>query len=700
MNAASDRKPAVEPGDANLYINREFSLMEFNRRVLAMAADESVPPLERLRFLTISCSNMDEFFEIRVSGVKQQIAAGVSTTGPDEVRPQDMLARIHETTRGIVAEQYRVFNDVLLPKLAESGIRILRRTEWNEAQAAWAADYFKREVQPLLTPIGLDPAHPFPNVLNKILNFVVVMEGPDAFARHSGVSIVQAPRLLPRVIRMPREVSAGPHDFVLLSAVIHHNIGELFPRMDVKGAYQFRVTRNSDLFVDEEEVEDLAEALRFELPRRNFGAAVRLEVAENCPAEIASMLLDHFELGSDDLYQVNGPVNLNRLMKLHEMVDRPDLKYPPYSPGVPKELAAGADLFEVLRSRDVLLHHPFQSFGPVLDFIRKATSDPNVVAIMGTLYRTGAVSEVTDALIEAARAGKEVTACVELRARFDEAANIDLATRLQNAGAQVVYGVVGYKTHSKMMLLLRREEGRLRRYVHLGTGNYHTGTARAYTDLSLMTANEDICADVHKLFRELTSPGETPGMKQIFHSPFTLNAMIIERINEQAELARQGKASLIRAKMNSLSDPGVIKALYLASIAGVPVDLVVRGVCCLRPGIQGVSETIRVRSIVGRFLEHSRVFSFGPNGEYTYASSADWMQRNLHRRVEVCFPILDPALKSRVIEECLDIPLSDNVQAWLLQSDGTWVRRSPGDEGRRAAQEILASRLSGTGGTA
>ena len=700
MNAASDRKPAVEAGDANLYINREFSLMEFNRRVLAMAADESVPLLERLRFLTISCSNMDEFFEVRVSGVKQQAAAGVEVSGPDEVRPLDMLARVHDVSRGIVNEQYRVFNDVLIPQLADNGIRILRRTEWTPEQAAWATDYFRREVQPLLTPIGLDPAHPFPNVLNKILNFVVLMEGPDAFARDSGVSVVQAPRLLPRVIRIPREVTSGAFDYVLLSAVIHANIGELFPRMIVKGAYQFRVTRNSDLFVDEEEIEDLAEALRFELPRRNYGAAVRLEVAENCPAEIASMLLDHFHLGPEDLYQVNGPVNLNRLMKLHEMADRPDLKYPPFQSGIPKELTGGAELFDVLRSRDVLLHHPFQSFGPVLEFIRKAASDPNVVAIMGTLYRTGVHSEVTEALIDAARAGKEVTACVELRARFDEAANIDLATRLQNAGAQVVYGVVGYKTHAKMMLVLRREEGRLKRYVHLGTGNYHTGTARAYTDVSLMTSNEEICADVHKLFRELTSPGETPGMKHLYHSPFTLNDMVVRSINEQAELARKGRPCRIRAKMNSLSDPGVIKALYLASIAGVPIDLIIRGVCCLRPGVPGVSENIRVRSIIGRYLEHSRIYCFGPNDDVVYGSSADWMQRNLHRRVETCFPILDPTLKARVIEECLDIPLSDNVQAWLLQSDGTWERCLPGEDVRRSAQETLAARLGSTGGIA
>ncbi len=687
-------------GSSNLYINRELSLLEFNRRVLAQAADEAVPLMERMRFLTISCNNLDEFFEIRASGVKQQAAAGVKAASPDDLRPQDLLAQIHATTHAFVAEQYRLFNDVLLPALSQGGIRILRRTEWTPEQAAWVRDYFLREVQPLLTPIGLDPAHPFPNVLNKILNFMVTLQGKDAFSRHSDIGVVQAPRLLPRVIRLPREVSGAQFDFVLLSAVIHANIGDLFPGMEVTGAYQFRVTRNSDLWVDEEEVEDLLDALRYELPRRHYGAAVRLEVADNCPPEISRMLLDHFELGDESLYRVNGPVNLNRLMALYDLVDRPDLKYPRNQPTVPREVSGAADIFDAIRQRDILLHHPYQSFSPVLDFLRQAKSDPSVVAVMGTLYRTGAHSEVTEAIFEAARAGKEVTAVIELRARFDEAANIDLATRLQSAGAQVVYGVVGYKTHAKMMMIVRREDGRLRRYLHLGTGNYHTGTARAYTDLSLFTCNEDLTQDAHRLFRQLTGPGEKPQLKRLFHSPFTLNDEVIGRINEQAELARQGKPSRIRAKMNSLSDPGVIKALYLASIAGVPIDLVVRGVCCLRPGIPGISETIRVRSIVGRFLEHSRVYSFGPEGEVTYAASADWMQRNLHRRVETCFPILDPGLKARVLEECLDIPLSDNVQAWQLRADGNWERCAPGDEPRRAAQEILALRHGSAGGAA
>ena len=686
---------AMDLSNAGLYINRELSLLEFNRRVLAQASDPAVPLLERLRFLTITCNNMDEFFEIRASGVKQQAEAGVNAVGPDGMSPRELLEHISRISREIMTEQYRIFNDVLSPQLAASGVRILRRADWTQPQAAWVRTFFLREVFPLLTPIGLDPSHPFPNVLNKILNFMVVLEGNDSFSRKSGTAVVQAPRLVPRLIRLPAEIAQVPHEYVLLSAVIHANVADLFPGMEVKGCYQFRVTRNSDLWVEEEEIEDLLDAVRFELPRRHYGAAVRLEVAENCPPEIARMLLDHFQLQDEDLHQVNGPVNLNRLMALYELVDRPELKYPSYKPALPRELAPGTDLFTVIRRGDVLLHHPYQSFTPVLDLVRQAAVDPAVVAIKGTLYRTGAHSEIVDALYDAARAGKEVTAVVELRARFDEAANIDLATRLQSAGAHVVYGVVGYKTHSKMMLIVRREEGQLHRYVHLGTGNYHTGTARAYSDLGLMTCSEAICDDVHRIFRQLTGLGETPRLNLLFHSPFTLNDEILARINEQAENARQGRPARIRAKMNALSDPGVIRALYLASIAGVPIELLVRGVCCLRPGVPGVSDTIRVRSIIGRFLEHSRVFSFGPAGEVTYAASADWMQRNLFRRVETCFPIVDEALRARVIEECLDIPLSDNIQAWELQPDGTWVRLRPGDEAPRPAQDVLMARLGG-----
>ncbi|MBX3458706.1 MAG: polyphosphate kinase 1 [Planctomycetes bacterium] len=696
LDAASASSRAEAP-DRKLFINRELSLLDFNRRVLEQAADESVPLLERLRFLTISSSNLDEFFEIRVANIKEQAAAGVQSLGPEDVRPEDLVHLIHEKARELVTEQYRVFNDLLLPALADKGVRILRRTEWSQAVNDWVGDWFNREVQPLLTPVGLDPAHPFPNVLNRILNFFVQLEGKDAFSRNIGVAIVQTPRLLPRVLKLPPAVSGGAQDFVLLSAAIHANIGTLFPSMEVKGCWQFRVTRNSDLWLDEEEVEDLAEALRYELPHRNYGDAVRLEVADNCPPEVASRLLDHFNLTPDDLYRVNGPVNLNRLVLLYNLADLPELKYPPHTPSLPPRIGKADELYETLRKGDVLLHHPYQSFSPVLDFIQRASVDPAVVAVMVTLYRTGDRSQITDALFNAARAGKEVTAVIELRARFDEAANINLAQHLQSAGVQVMYGVVGYKTHAKMMLVLRREEGGLRRYVHLGTGNYHTTTARFYTDIGLLTTNEEICTDVHRLFRELMAPGEAPTMKHLHYSPFTLNTMVIERIHEQAELARLGKPSRIRAKMNALADPGVIQALYAASQAGVPIDLVVRGVCCLRPGVPGVSENIRVISIVGRWLEHSRVYSFGPSGEHTYASSADWMQRNLHRRVESCFPILDPALKARVVEECLDLPLADNCQAWELKPDGKWYRRGPGSEPRRAAQEVLIARYNQVG---
>ncbi len=667
-------------------------MLEFNGRVLAQAADERVPLLERLRFLTISCSNMDEFFEVRVSNIKEQATAGVASIGPEEVRPEDLLKRIHDTARVLVSEQYRVFNDLLTPALAANGVRILRRSEWSTQVADWAAQYFDREVQPLLTPVGLDPAHPFPNVLNRILNFCVQFEGQDAFARNIGVAIVQTPRLLPRVLKVPSAVSGGPNDFVLLSAVIHANVGALFPSMEVKGCYQFRVTRNSELWLDEEEIQDLAEALRYELPHRNYGDAVRLEVAENCPPDVAQRLLDHFELAPEDLYRVNGPVNLGRLVLLYALADLPDLKYPPHTPSVPQRLADPETLYETLRGGDVLLHHPYQSLTPVLDFLERAAVDPAVLAVMVTLYRTGERSSITDALLKAARAGKEVTAVIELRARFDEAANINLAAQLQSAGVQVMYGVVGYKTHAKMMLVLRREEDGLRRYAHLGTGNYHTATARAYTDVSLLTADPEICADVHRLFRKLTAPGEPPKMQQLFYSPFTLNQMVLDRIREQTSLARAGNPARIRAKVNSLSDPGVINALYEASQAGVSIDLVVRGVCCLRPGVEGLSENIRVRSIVGRWLEHSRVYSFGPDGEHTYAASADWMQRNLHRRVETCFPILNAELKARVIDECLDLPLSSNAQAWELGPDATWRRIEPEAESRRASQEILIAR--------
>jgi len=681
----------VDLRDPSLYANRELSMLEFHRRVLEQAKDSNVPLLERLRFLTISSSILDEFFEIRVGGLKEQIAYGLSETGTDGLGPQETLRRARETILGIVAEQYRVLNEVLLPELAAQGITTHRRTEWTSQQKEWIRNYFKNEVLPVLTPVGLDPSHPFPRILNKSLNFIVSLEGKDAFGRKTKAAIVQAPRVLPRLIVLPPELTSAPHGFVLLSSVIHAHVESLFPGMKVTGCHQFRVTRNSDLWIDEEEVEDFLLALKGELSRRDFAKAVRLEVSDTCPPDMTSFLLHHFELDEGDRYQVNGPVNLHRLETLYDLVDRPSLKYPAFVPGVPKRLEQGGNIFSILQSTDILLHHPYQSFAPVLDLLRTAAKDPDVLAVKMTVYRSGVGSLVGEALLDAARAGKEVTAVIELRARFDEAANIELATRLQEAGAKVVYGIVGFKAHAKMLLIVRRENGKLRSYLHLGTGNYHPGTARAYTDMGLMTSNPEFSEDVHSLFQQLTGLSRTGKLKKLIQTPFGLHETLLKMIAEEEQIARSGKEARITAKMNSLIESKVIRALYQASQAGVKIDLIVRGICCLRPGIPGVSENIRVRSIVGRFLEHHRIFSFHAGGqEVTLCSSADWMPRNLFRRVEVSFPIEGKKNRARVIQEGLMILLKDNCQAWEMQTDGSYVRLTPdGEEALHAQQQLL-----------
>ncbi len=688
--------PAAAPDllAPELFINRELSLLEFNRRVLAQATDEGQPLLERLRFLCIASSNLDEFFEIRVSGLKQQVAYGATQRGPDNLSPGEQLARIAEIAHGLVDEHYRVLNEQLLPALARERIRFLKRSEWTTRQASWVRSFFNRELLPVLSPIGLDPSHPFPRILNKSLNFLVSLEGKDAFGRATAVAIVQAPRALPRIIPVPASHTDGPNDFVMLSAIIHAHVGDLFPGMKATGCYQFRVTRNSDLFVDDEEVDDLKRALEGELSSRRFGDAVRVEVAVDCPAEMSSFLLAQFRLGEQDLYACNGPVNLTRLMAVPDLVDRPDLKYPGYVAAVPARLQRNGDIFDVLRKGDVLLHHPFESFTPVVDFVRQAAADPDVLAIRQTLYRTGSDSAIVKALVEAARAGKEVMVVVELRARFDEAANIELAEDLQEAGAHVVYGVVGHKTHAKMCLVVRREGRMLRRYVHVGTGNYHARTARQYTDFGLLTADAAFGADVHRVFQQLTAPGRAGKLKKLLQSPFTLHRGVVDLINAEAANARAGKPARIMAKMNALIEPQTIKALYEASRAGVKIDLIIRGVCALRPGIAGVSDNIVVRSIVGRFLEHSRVFYFLAGGEeQVWLSSADWMGRNFFNRVEVAFPVEDKRLRQRVIEESLLNYLGDNTQAWLLQPDGTY-RRAAGDKQKpRSAQNRLLVEL-------
>src|SRR5512145_2973781 len=547
------------------YLNRELGLLEFNRRVLAQAAEGAVPLLERLRFLCIVSSNLDEFFEIRVAGLKAQIEVGADTPGPDGQPPSRVYVDVARGAHELVNAQYRLWNEEVLPSLAKEGIRFFRRRDWTADQREWIGAYFSREILPVLTPIGLDPAHPFPRILNKSLNFAVQLSGKDAFGRSSGIALVQAPRVLPRVIKLPPKLAGCDHEFVFLSSIIHAHVGELFAGMEVLGCYQFRVTRNSDLFVDEEEVKNLRTALQGELPQRHFGDAVRLEVADLCPTDMSDFLLQQFGLSPEDLYQVNGPVNLVRLMQVPDWVARSDLKYPPFTPGVPASLVKQPDLFDAIAKGDVLLHHPFQSFKPVIAFIAQAAKDPDVVAIKQTVYRTGADSELMRILIDAARRGKEITVVVELMARFDEEANLSWAAQLEEVGAHVVYGVVGHKTHAKLSLVVRREEGKLVRYCHVGTGNYHPRTARFYTDFDLLTCREAICADVNDVFQQLTGLGKVTKLKHVWQSPFALHQRTIDAIENETRHARAKKPARIIAKMNALLEPQVIEALYRAS---------------------------------------------------------------------------------------------------------------------------------------
>ena len=679
--------------DPSLYLNRELSQLDFNFRVLAQAQDATIPLLERLRFLCISCTNLDEFFEIRAATVRHAQDFDVPLA-PDGLSPVTVLRRIHERTAELVDAQYACWNEILRPALADAGIRVLARETWNARQRRWLRAYFREEILPVLSPLGLDPAHPFPKILNKSLNLVVVLKGRDAFGRSGHLAIVRAPRSLPRIIRLPQRVSGGEHDFVFLSAMLSEFVEDLFPGMAVRGAYQFRVTRNSELIVDEDEVENLALALRDELVGRGYLRAMRLEIAADCPEPIVRELLRNFDLPDNAVYRINGPVNLNRVIQVYNEADRPELKFPPFQP---RQLAGSDTMFERLAAGDVLLHHPFDAFTPVLELLKQAAADPGVLAIKQTLYRTGRDSPIVEHLVQAARNGKDVTVVVELRARFDEEANLGLADRLQDAGVQVVYGVVGYKTHAKMLLVVRREGRRLRRYVHMGTGNYHSGTARAYTDLSLMTADPDIGSDVHQIFQQISGLAPAIRLERLLQSPFTLHGGVLERIEREARLAAAGRPARIIAKMNALNEPQVVRALYAASQAGVQIDLVVRGACTLRPGVPGVSDNIRVRSIVGRFLEHTRVYWFGNDGApETWCASADWLERNLLRRVETCFPILDPAIAARVFREALQTYLDDNTNAWELQADGSYVQVSPADgEAPHSAQSALLAGICG-----
>jgi len=677
--------------------NRELSFLGFDERVLALASDPQVPMLERLRFLCISSSNLDEFFEIRVAGLMQKIEGGMEGAGMDGLSPTQEMEAITREAHALVHRQYRLLNDVLLPELAAQDIRFFQRQTWDEKVTNWVKDFFISDIAPVLSPLGLDPAHPFPRITNKSLSFIIDLRGVDAFGRDSGFALLRAPRSLPRVIRVPSEICGVRDGFVFLSSIVHSQIDSLFSGMEPVGVYQFKVTRNSDLYVSEEEVANLRRALEAELVQRNFGQAVRLEVAANCPNRIVKYLQRQFKLDEQAVYRVDGPVNLNRLFSIPDEIDRPDLKYSSFTPQVAPIFNSGTSIFEHISQRGPLLfHHPYESYVPVIELIRQAAADSDVLAIKQTLYRTGHESVFVSSLKEAARAGKDVTVVIELRARFDEEANIELATQLQEAGIQVVYGVVGFKTHAKMLLVVRREKQKLARYAHVGTGNYHATTARAYTDMSMLTNSNSITEDVNRVFTQLTGLGQALNLKQLVQAPFALHKFILEAVAKETQLAKAGGVGHVIARMNSLVDPGVIDALYKASQAGVKVELVVRGICMLKAGVPGLSENIRVVSVLGRFLEHSRIFWFNNKGkQQLYLSSADWMPRNFFNRVEIAVPLTGDAL-ARVKEECLDIYLKDNTFAWQLNAEGTYDRLKPQDDAPFCAQQFLINRYGGS----
>jgi len=651
------------------YVNRELSWLEFNARVLEEACDRSNPLLERLKFLCIVSSNLDEFFEVRVAGLKQQQQIGSVDAGADGLTPTEQLNAIAERVQVMVERQYRCWREELLPALDKEDIRFPTYPNVSEDDLEYLQNYFEKEVYPVLTPLAIDPVHPFPVLLNKSLNVIVELENDEG---ENELAVVQVPRILPRVVPLPRE--GAESEFVWIGHIIQHHVGALFHGMNLKGAHQFRITRNSDLYIDEEEAANLLRSIETELRNRNRGNSVRLEVQADCPRRVADRLLEIFKLKPADLCRVDGPINFIRLFPVIAQIDRPDLKFKPFiAPSAPA-LKGQPDLFSVIRRQDILLHHPYESFHSVVDFVGEAAEDPRVLAIKQTLYRTSGDSPIVASLIEASENGKQVTAVVELKARFDEAANIKWARVMQEAGVHVVFGLVGMKTHAKLSLVVRREEDGIRRYVHLGTGNYHPATAKVYTDLGLLTSRQDIANDCAELFNLLTGVSKFPGLQKLVVAPWTLHDTLIQWINREAMNARAGKVSGITAKMNSLVDEEIIQALYRASQAGVEVRLIVRGICCLRPGIPGISENIEVRSIVGQYLEHSRIYRFENVGDpKIYLSSADWMPRNFFRRVETAFPIEDPASRERI--DCLlDWHWQDNTKARQLLADGTHAR--------------------------
>jgi polyphosphate kinase len=672
----------------NYFINREFTALAFQERVLQLAKDQRIPLLERLRFLSICCGNLDEFFEIRVAGLKEKVALLSRKPNMDGLLPEEILNQLSKNIHLLSDDIYHTFNSQLLPALKKEKIYFLSCEDWSEDIHLWAKHYFKNEILPIVSPIALDLAHPFPRLFNKSLNFIISLQGRDAFDRTIDYAVVHAPRSLPRIIHLPSELCTDGGDyFVHLSSIIQTHIHRLFPGMEIKGCYPFRLTRNSDLFLREEEIDDLAIAVQRELFSRHYGHVVRLEIDKHCPHDIVDFLLVKHHLHHDDAYYCDGPVNLQRYYSAIARIDRPELKYPPLVVQYPQYIHEKRNVFSVLDEQDILLHHPYQSFDVVIDFVRQAASDPNVLAIKQTLYRTHSESVMVKALVEASRSGKEVTAVVELRARFDEESNLKLANRLHEGGVLVLYGVMGYKTHAKMTLVVRRTHGKLKRYVHLGTGNYHEQTTKHYTDFGLLTCDSTIATDTQVIFQQLTGLGKAVKLKALYHSPFTLQKHLLNHIEECQIAAQAGQQAEINIKVNGLTDKSMIKALYQASQAGVKINLLVRSLCCLKPGIPGVSENIRVLSILGRFLEHHRVYHFQiSDKEYYYCSSADLMDRNLYHRIEILFPILDENCQKRIKQEIFKNYLKDNSNAWEMQEDGSYkaVRH-----GNHCAQEKL-----------
>ena len=674
-------------GDPKNFINRELSWLEFNRRVLEEAQDPTQPLIERVKFLCIFSSNLDEFFEIRVAGIKQQIESETSDVAADGLSPTETFNQIQRLAHELVVTEYELFNEELLPELNKNGIRIRNVSELSARRAAWARKYFQEEVFPMLTPLAVDASHPFPDLLNKSHNLLV-----RAKTKRRGeprLAIVQVPRVVPRLILMPRgQGDDEPWDYIYLASLIKQHIAELFPGLILDAVHAFRVTRNSDLYIDDEEAENLLRTIEQELRRSSKGDAVRLEVEADCPKDFTELLMEFYDLTEADVYKLDGPLSMTHLTPLLTNDAFANWKDRPFLPGRDPALPPHADMFEVMRRQDVLLHHPYDGFEPIVDLVEEAARDPQVLALKITLYRTSGDSPIVEALIDAAAAGKQVLAIVELRARFDEAANIQLARRLEEAGAHVIYGVVGLKTHCKAMLIVRRDSDQIRRYVHLGTGNYHQRTARIYTDFGLLTSNPQLTEEVAIVFNTLTGLAGYPGLKKLMVAPFDMKQRLIAKIERERDHARAGRPARIVAKLNSLVDQEIIETLYDASSAEVTIDLIVRGICCLRPKVPGLSEYIRVISIVGRFLEHSRIYYFENGGQpEVYLSSADWMPRNFLRRVEVAFPIETPALRDLITKEVLPRFLNDRVKSRELQPDGSYRRLKPeGPEPRSQAQ--------------